>query len=310
MMKISSLLFFLALPVLLSAASVSTTFTYDAANRLTAASSNSYTQDKAGNLTAMSGPTAAAEIALQQQTSLDLTDGTSSLDFGAVSVGSSSLQAVIFIQNGGNANLDNLTVTKDGAHSADYTISSVGLPTSLVPGASAFITVTFSPSATGARTAALHVGNNDSNENPFDVTLTGTGQSLLTAFETWRQTHFGTTTNTGNAADDADPDHDGIQNLAEFAFGLDPNLSSTTSIPQPQLSGGSLSVSFTKPANVSGIAYDAESSTTLLPGSWNPVTNTGTFPTFHFSVPTGSMPKLFIRLKVSPLAPPPPPPPL
>lgn len=39
----------------------------------------------------------------------------------------------------------------------------------------------------------------------------------------WRQTHFGTTANTGNAADDFDADSDGLENLLEFAFGLNPH---------------------------------------------------------------------------------------
>lgn len=306
-----AVLFALFLTVcLLAGAPISSNNTYDAANRLTAASTNNYTLDKAGNLSAVGGPTAASEIAMQQQPSLDLTDNSSSLDFGTVTLGLSSVQAVIYIQNAGNGNLDGLTVTKDGANAGDFAIDSSRVPTSLVPGANAYITATFTPAATGSRSAALHVASNDSNENPFDIALTGTGQTLLTALESWRQTHFGTTANTGNAADTADPDRDGIQNLAEFAFGLHPNQNSAGLLPQPQLSGGNLSVTFTKPAGVTGIGYDAEMSTTLLPGSWTPATNTGVFPAFQFSVPVGSAPRMFMRLKLTALLPPPPPPPL
>src|SRR5262249_1145725 len=42
---------------------------------------------------------------------------------------------------------------------------------------------------------------------------------------TWRQTHFNTSANAGNAADNADPDHDGLLNIFEYAFNLDPNAS-------------------------------------------------------------------------------------
>jgi hypothetical protein len=38
----------------------------------------------------------------------------------------------------------------------------------------------------------------------------------------WRQTHFGSTANEGNAADGADPDFDGMENVVEYAFGLSP----------------------------------------------------------------------------------------
>ena len=37
--------------------------------------------------------------------------------------------------------------------------------------------------------------------------------------ESWRQTHFNTIANTGDAADDANPDHDNLTNLLEFATG-------------------------------------------------------------------------------------------
>ena len=47
----------------------------------------------------------------------------------------------------------------------------------------------------------------------------------LAAIEYWRKGIFGTTSGTGNSADDADPDHDGKSNLLEYALGSDPRLS-------------------------------------------------------------------------------------
>lgn len=44
----------------------------------------------------------------------------------------------------------------------------------------------------------------------------------LTPLEAWRILHFGQVTNTGIAADNADPDHDRIPNLQEFQNGTDP----------------------------------------------------------------------------------------
>jgi hypothetical protein len=46
---------------------------------------------------------------------------------------------------------------------------------------------------------------------------------LPTPLQAWRLAHFGTTENTGPAADDADPDNDGRNNLAEFTAGTGPN---------------------------------------------------------------------------------------
>jgi hypothetical protein len=47
--------------------------------------------------------------------------------------------------------------------------------------------------------------------------------TVRTAQEHWRFTYFGTTANTGDAADTADPDGDGHDNAFEFVAGLVPN---------------------------------------------------------------------------------------
>jgi hypothetical protein len=46
---------------------------------------------------------------------------------------------------------------------------------SVAAGASTTFTVSFNPSASGARTAALHIASNDATQNPFNINVTGTG---------------------------------------------------------------------------------------------------------------------------------------
>ena len=64
--------------------------------------------------------------------------------------------------------------------------------------------------------------------------------TTLTAQENWRQTYFGSTANSGNGADSADPDGDGFANLFEYVAGLDPTSApsrfsiSTASVPGQQ----------------------------------------------------------------------------
>ncbi len=120
-----------------------------------------------------------------------------------------------------------------------------------------------------------------------------------TALQALRQTYFGSPDNTGDGADLNDFDHDGIVNLLEFAFGLDPTQNSTGMLPQPQTSDSNRVISFSEPAGVSGLIYGAEWSETLEPGSWTDIADTGTPPQHTFSMPIDSKTKQYMRLKVT-----------
>lgn len=127
-----------------------------------------------------------------------------------------------------------------------------------------------------------------------------TGFSFLTPQESWRQTWFGTTGNSGDAADNFDYDNDGIANLLEYALGLNPTVNSAHLLPTAQLAGGNLEMSFNQPADVTGVTYGAEWSTTLAPLDWHPITDSDPSPTGHtFSVPMSSNTRLFMRLRVT-----------
>ena len=62
---------------------------------------------------------------------------------------------------------------------------------------------------------------------------TQTATSAYSPIQQWRVTHFGSHQNNANGADDADPDHDGLKNLLEYALNGHPNLPNTA--PQPRL---------------------------------------------------------------------------
>lgn len=55
---------------------------------------------------------------------------------------------------------------------------------------------------------------------------------LTTNIVPWRHLHFGTTENTGTAADGFDADHDGLSNLLEYALASDPNVPSLGAVPE------------------------------------------------------------------------------
>ena len=138
------------------------------------------------------------------------------------------------------------------------------------------------------------------NPNMFmRLKISGGGAPTLSALETWRQTNFGDPSNSGSGADLNDPDNDGIVNLLEYAFALNPKQNSAGLLPRAQRSGDNLVLSFTQPAGVSGITYGAEWSATLQAGDWHPITDTGTGNQHTFSVPDASNTTLFMRLRVS-----------
>ncbi|MDH4443832.1 MAG: IPT/TIG domain-containing protein [Akkermansiaceae bacterium] len=89
----------------------------------------------------------------------------------------------------------------------------------------------------------------------------------LSALESWRQAQFGpSATNTGNAADAADPYRTGVPNLLVYAFfgpAQDLATAQVEQLPQATLSGDSLGYQFTEPSGVSGLTYGAEWSATL-----------------------------------------------
>jgi hypothetical protein len=98
------------------------------------------------------------------------TDGT---NFGGMTVaGTMSVVRTFVIENTGGEDLTISTPTLTG--SGDFAITS--MPAATVPaGGSTTIEITFDPTSSGVKNATLSFANNDSNENPFSFSITGTG---------------------------------------------------------------------------------------------------------------------------------------
>ncbi|MCX6875856.1 MAG: SUMF1/EgtB/PvdO family nonheme iron enzyme [Verrucomicrobia bacterium] len=122
---------------------------------------------------AFSVPAPTPEIAVEQPSGTDLTDGSASIDFGSVFLGS-VLTKTFTVRNLGTGDLTGLAVTTDGSHAADFTVGALGT-TTLAPGASTTLCVTFAPGGAGWHPAAIHLASNDADENPFDISLSGMG---------------------------------------------------------------------------------------------------------------------------------------
>jgi alpha-tubulin suppressor-like RCC1 family protein len=117
------------------------------------------------------------------------------------------------------------------------------------------------------------------------------------ALAEWREHHFGRADNEGEAADCFDCDHDGIPNLVEYAFGLDPLRDCAGKVPRPQRVGDRLELRFTRPARPD-VSFGAEWSPDLSLGSWRDVPDSGSGDEHVFSLPADTAPSVFMRLRV------------
>ena len=100
------------------------------------------------------------EIAVQQPAGNGMRDGAAKRTFGTAKIGIPGLA--------------DLKINKTGAAARDFIVSGPKL-TYLALGSTTTFTVTFKPRAKGTRNAAIHIRSNDSNENPFDIKLSGMG---------------------------------------------------------------------------------------------------------------------------------------
>jgi hypothetical protein len=113
-----------------------------------------------------------------KQSSTAIADG-GSYDFGSKLL-SSNTDIVFTIQNSGTSALTLTTPITIGGTNADQ-FSIQAQPTSPVAAAgSTTFTIRFSPTSTGSKSASISIGNNDSNENPYDLTITGQGYAAPT----------------------------------------------------------------------------------------------------------------------------------
>jgi sugar lactone lactonase YvrE len=128
--------------------------------------------------------------------------------------------------------------------------------------------------------------------------------TTLTLTQGWRQTHFGSTANSGSAADGADPDRDGLPNLLEYALNLSPNAASRATAAV-QAAGGNLEYTYSRgtAAFNGGTTYQVEWSDDLT--LWfttgvveSLISDDGTQQQVKATLPAGSGGRRFVRLRV------------
>jgi hypothetical protein len=245
-----------------------------------------------------------ASISIEQPTTHVLINNTASVTFDATTITTSAPAKTFTVRNNGSATLTVTSITQDGANAADFALSSSAGFT-LAPGATQSFSITFTPSAAGLRTAALHVLSDDTSLPSFNVMLTGEGLPF-SGIETWRQTWFGTFANTGSAADSADPDTDGTTNYLEYAYGLNPTLADAIPGTQFTLNGSNIEFTYTRGSqSVNDIWFAVPWTETLNGTDWNYadtteqiLTDNGTQQVIKATIPMGTTGRRFVRLEV------------
>ena len=119
------------------------------------------------------------------------------------------------------------------------------------------------------------------------------------ALEAWRLENFADIP-VGDrlAADCADCDGDGVPNLVEYAFGLNPRAHCGGKVPQPQKVGDRFELRFSRAQAAADVECGAEWSPDLSPGSWRNVPDSGNGEEHVFSLPVDTAPRLFMRHRV------------
>ncbi|MBU6343532.1 MAG: choice-of-anchor D domain-containing protein, partial [Bacteroidetes bacterium] len=124
----------------------------------------------------LSGTGVSPDINLQTPVGTNVACGGST-SYGSVTLGSSTTKT-IRIQNLGTSplNLTGLPLSVSGTNADQFSI--VTQPTSpIAVGGFSDMVVQFSPTSNGAKTASISIANNDPDENPCVINLSGTGVS-------------------------------------------------------------------------------------------------------------------------------------
>ena len=115
---------------------------------------------KANNITIVDGDTTAS-----------ISDHT---DFGSADITIGTVTRTFTIENTGDTVLSITNTSISGSNSSDFSVTVVP-ETSVTASESITFTITFDPSAEGLRAATVSIANDDSDENPYDFAIQGTG---------------------------------------------------------------------------------------------------------------------------------------
>ncbi|MGE0087078.1 MAG: choice-of-anchor Q domain-containing protein, partial [Desulfococcaceae bacterium] len=122
---------------------------------------------------------AVPEINISQETTPIASGG--SFDFGDAVINTDSVPVVFLISNTGTADLllsgTPSKISISGANASEFSIDESGLLSPVQPSGDTTFSVTFTPAGVGSKSAVISIANNDADETPYIVNLTGTGKA-------------------------------------------------------------------------------------------------------------------------------------
>jgi Beta-propeller repeat/Abnormal spindle-like microcephaly-assoc'd, ASPM-SPD-2-Hydin len=226
---------------------------------------------------------------ISQATAPVLSLPVNSLTFGNVLVGTSSSPMSLTLSNTGTAGLIFTSFVFGGTDPGDFSETNNCLDTTIAPGASCTVNVTFKPAATGARSATITANSNASNGD-LTASLSGTGVLPTAALTPSSLTFADQVVNTTSAAQTLTLSNSGTTALAITSIVASAGFAQTNTCGASVAAGASCSivVTFTPTAGglVSGTVTVTDDSST---GSTQTATLTGTGVTAALSVTPASL---------------------
>jgi hypothetical protein len=166
--------------------------------------------------------------------------------------------------------------TNNAGQTISFSVVATGLPSPAFQWRRDGTNLTDGGNISGATTATLTLTNLQiTDAGSYSVIVTNLAGSAVSSnatlavrwtFAAFQNQHF-TSAELANAAisgPNADPDTDTLNNMAEYAFTLNPHQFDTNAAPQPDISSGHLSLTFTRRKDVGDLVYVPEASDDLL----------------------------------------------
>jgi hypothetical protein len=199
--------------------------------------------------------------------------------------------------SGWTANVSDLSCTRSDILAAGASYPPIALEVSVDANATRSLLSSFAVSGGGDL--------NPANNTASDLT------STIGSLDSWRKQWFGSSSNTGLAADTSSYAGDGVANLVKYALGLDPTSSVTGGLPEGKIVNHRLALTFQRLKSATDIVYEVQATGDLF--GWDNATviwssaftaysggaNESESVTVQDTVSTGATNRRFMRLQIT-----------